>query len=391
MGREFRPEVKVIVHLTASPFLGGPERQMLGLATAMPQNYQSVFLCFMENGDARPFVEAVRQEGHEAVPLRANFPHILRAANEVARHLRQQQADVLLTHNYKPTIIGYLAARRAGVPIVAVSRGWTCATARVRMYEKLDRRFLHWVDHVVCVSEGQAVKVRDAGVPRERVTAIRNAIRTERFDVPDPGGRAILEQLFPVKPARIVLAVGRLSPEKGFSTLIESARLVVTGKPATGFALIGEGPLREELQRQIDQAGLRDCFVLAGFRGDVDQLMPHADLLVQSSYTEGLANVVLEAMAASVPVLATNVGGTGEVVLHGETGLLVPPGKPQLLAEAMLRMLGDSAALWHMGQAGRRRVIRQFTFQAQCEQYERLLTAVANHEPVRCCDESADA
>lgn len=370
------------MHLTASPFMGGPERQMIGLATALPQNYQSVFLCFMEGGRAQPFVDAVRREGHTALAIQSNFPHLLHAAGEVSRFLRELRADVLMTHNYKPTIVGYMAARRIGIPIVAVSRGWTAATRRVRLYEALDRRFLHWVDRVVCVSQGQADKVRAAGVMDERLIVIRNAIRPERFSSPDPAGRDALAALFPSRPEQIVLAVGRLSPEKGFATLIESAQQVAARRRGIGVVLIGDGPLLDSLQRQIAAAGLGDRFVLAGFRNDVDRLMPHADLFVQSSFTEGMPNVVLEAMAASVPVVATSVGGTPEAVVDGQTGLLVPPGKPQALAEAMLKVLSDPEQLKQMGQAGRQRVMQMFTFQAQSEQYQRLIASLTEPMPL---------
>src|SRR3954447_3346451 len=115
------------VHLAASPFFGGPERQMLGLASALPAEYRSVFLSFAEGGRCRPLLDEARRLGVEAVELEENAPRYWAAVREVAGHLRRMGAEVLCCHGYKPDILGWRAARRAGVPVVAVSRGWTAA------------------------------------------------------------------------------------------------------------------------------------------------------------------------------------------------------------------------------------------------------------------------
>ena len=117
-----------VVHLMASPFVGGPERVVLGLARALPAAYRTAFLSFAERGLARPFLAKAAETGFEAVELRYNVPRFLRAAREVADHLRRLRADVLCCNGYKPDIIGWLAAHRAGVPVVAIAHGWTAAT-----------------------------------------------------------------------------------------------------------------------------------------------------------------------------------------------------------------------------------------------------------------------
>src|SRR5262245_64405705 len=121
-----------IVHLMASPFVGGPERQVLGLARSLPAHCRTVFLSFAERGLAQAFLELAAADGFEAVLLRENAPRVFRAAAEIAEHLRRCRADVLCCHGYKPDLIGWLAARRAGVPVVAVAHGWTAATWKVR-------------------------------------------------------------------------------------------------------------------------------------------------------------------------------------------------------------------------------------------------------------------
>jgi glycosyltransferase involved in cell wall biosynthesis len=361
-----------IIHLAASTFYGGPERQMLGLARSLSGQCRTSFLLFAEGGRGRAFAEEAIRQGFEANILEQDTPFLRRALRELTDQLRRQQADLLCCHGYKPNLLGRLAARNAGIPIVAVSRGWTAESLRVRVYEALDRWNLRWMDRVVCVSAGQAERVRHAGVAPERITIIRNAVRADRFTQPDPAQRQALEQMFPSPPRLLIGAAGRLSPEKGFGVLVQAAARLARMNPAIGFLHFGDGPLRDALQRQIETAGLADRFLLGGFRTDLDQLMPCFDLLVLPSFTEGLPNVVLEALAAGVPAVATAVGGTPEVLEDGVSGYLVPPGDADALAEKIERAISSDTQRRAMGEHGRQRVLEEFTFEAQARQYLQL-------------------
>jgi glycosyltransferase involved in cell wall biosynthesis len=366
-----------IVHLTASPFFGGPERQMLGLARGLPRPDRSMFLSFPERGLCRPFLEEARRHGFAADALDHNTPHVAAAARELTRRLRDLRADVLCCHGYKSDVVGLLAARRRGLPIVAVARGWTGATWRVRLYEWLDRLSLPRMDAVVCVSEAQARKVGKTGVHAERLHVIRNAIHTERFLPTGAAARQVLQSLFARPRALLIGAAGRLSPEKGFDVFVEAAASVVRTRPDAGFVLFGDGPLRGAIARQIARLGLADHFVLAGFRDDLDRLLTGFDLTVLPSYTEGLPNVVLESFAARVPVVATAVGGTPEVIEDGVSGYLVPAGQPAPLAERILALLGSAALRERMGRHGQRQMRAHFTFEVQARQYRELFETLA--------------
>lgn len=365
-----------IVHLTASPFYGGPERQMLGLARALPAACRTLFWSFAEGGKSRPFLERARSQGFKTETLVHNTPRLMAAATEVAERLRQTRADVLCCHGYKADLVGWRAARRVGIPVVAVSRGWTWATLKVRCYEFLDRLVLHGMDRVVCVSEEQARRVRRALVDARKIRVLRNAIDLERFTDPDPTLRDRLQGWFAVPPSRIVGAVGRLSPEKGIDVLLEAAAQVIRRQPDTGFVVFGEGPQRTALERRIDRLGLAGRFLLAGFREDVDRWLPTFDLLALPSFTEGLPNAALEALAAQVPVVATAVGGTPEVIRSGESGLLVPSGDPASLAEGILEVLGNAPLRRTFAGNGWALVREEFSFAAQARGYLELFADV---------------
>lgn len=361
-----------VAHLTSSRFFGGPERQMLGLAQALQPECKSCFISFSEDGLCRSFLRQAESHGFEAHKIEHDTPRLLRAERALTSLMQRHPTDVLLCHGYKANVLGRIASWRLGIPAIAVSRGWTFESRKVRAYETVDRAVYRWMDHVVCVSAEQARRVRRCGVRPQNITVIRNAVDTARFDSASPHGRDVLEKMFPHRPRLIVGAAGRLSPEKGFDVLVEAAATVCRQIPEVGFVLFGDGSLRDSLLRQIDRCNLADRFVLGGFRGDLDTLMPHFDLFAQSSHTEGLPNVILESLAAGVPVVATAVGGTPEVLEEGVGGYLVPAGNASALADRIRSLLLDDALRDRMGKSGSQVVKDSFSFASQARAYKVL-------------------
>jgi len=353
---------------------------MLGHATRLPRRIRTTILCFRDHESAAPFIEQLTRAGVEARMIAHSNPRFPAMIADIVGELRALRADVLVCHGYKADLLGWIAGYRVGIPVVSVSRGWTGHTWKVRLNEALDRLILKYMDRVVCVSEGQSAKVRRTAITPDRIRVIRNAIDPSRFQG-DSHRRSALNDLFRVPVEDIVIAVGRLSPEKGFDQLVEAARLVAVERPNTGFVLVGNGPDRSRLEHQVRTAGLKDRFVFAGFRSDVDELIPDAAILAQSSLTEGLPNVVLEACAAGVPVVATDVGGTREVVTEGVNGHLVPARDPRAMAGRLLELLDDPERRREMGDRGRELVRSEFSFGQQSARYEalfdELLAAVA--------------
>lgn len=374
-----------VVHLTASTFFGGPERQMLGLATHLPPEFSTTFASFSEGGRCGEFLRTVESSGFAGIELQNDTPRLRAAARELTGLLRSQRADVLLCHGYKANLLGRVAARRVGIPAVAVSRGWTGENWKVRRYESLDRWHLKFMDHVVCVSDGQAAKVRKCGIPRSRMSVIRNSARLSAFADPDMADFARLTGFFPgnepVSP--IVIAAGRLSPEKGFDVLVEAAGRVAKLSKSVGFILFGDGPERSGLESRVRELGLAGRFVMPGFTRELDRFLPWADVLVIPSHTEGLPNVGLEASAAGLPVVATAVGGNPEVVVDELTGYLVPPARPDVLAERLARLVLDERTRHRMGGAARDRMHAEFTFDAQASAYVDLFERLCRRSPVR--------
>jgi glycosyltransferase involved in cell wall biosynthesis len=365
-----------LVNLTASPFFGGPERQMLGLAAALPAEIEITFVSFGEAGRCEPFLNEVRQAGFNAIRPKHDTPRLLAARRELTGLIRDLDADLLLCHGYKANLVGRLAARKAGVAAWAVARGWTGQDFRVRCYDALDRLMLSRMDLVIAVSDGMAAAVRATGVPTSKIRVIRNAAREDAFRDPDPAVRRTMEAMFRKPGERIVLSANRLTPDKGTHVLIDAIPSVIRSDPGARVLICGEGTSRPDLERQVRDAGLEDVVTFAGFRPDLDDWMPNADLLALPSFNEGLPNVVLEACAAGVPCVATAVFGTPEVLHDGLNGYLVPAGEPTALADRISCLLADAELRRRMGAAGRELVREQFTFAAQARRYVELFDEI---------------
>lgn len=363
-----------LVHLTSSTFYGGPERQMLGLAEGLRGRAESFFLSFAEGGQCQDFLSEAHRRAFFADQLQYDTPHLIAAFGELKHRVAELEADALLCHGYKAIMLGRRAARSLRLPAIAVSRGWTAENWRVRLYESIERRELRQCDAVVAVSAGQAEKVRTAGVPEHKINIIRNAARASAFRSANPIGRARLAALAPTSGEFLIMTAARLSPEKGINVLIDAAHRVLDHHPGARFIVFGSGPERHHLEQLIEMNDLGHAVRLVGFRDDLDHLWPNADLMVLPSLSEGLPNVVLEASAAGVPVVATAVGGTPEAVVDGETGLLIQPDDPVALAKAITDLLADPAKCRNMGEAGREYVRTRFSFANQAQQYFELLT-----------------
>jgi len=163
--------------------------------------------------------------------------------------------------------------------------------------------------------------------------------------------------------APVVGNVAALAPHKGQKHLIAAAKLVVRDVPDARFLIVGEGELKDQLERQIKHLALERHVFLTGFRADALRLMKSFDIFAMSSVTEGLGSAVLEAMACGLPIVSTRAGGLPEVVADGETGLLVPPHDEPALAQAIVALLGDAALRASMGAAGRLRVVDAFSIE----------------------------
>jgi len=367
---------RTVLHFTDSDQFGGTERALLQVLAGLDRSrWRPVLLHRPESGLA-PLLQEAR---HLGVELRT-VPQ-LRGAQGWARlpalvqQIRRERAAVFHAHLTWPLAcrMGLLGAALARVPAVVATAqlfvdlppsGWTTMQHRV---------VSACVDRYLAVSRQVAAQLRERfGVRADKITQVPNAVALDRF--PRAVSPAPARPTDPAVP-HTVLTVARLDPQKGLHDLVAAAALV----PEARVMVVGEGPERPALETEIARLGLGDRVHLLGFRSDVPDLLAASDLFVLPSLFEGLPLSILEAMAAGKPVVATAIGGNDEAVVDGATGLLVPPGDPQALADAIRALLRDPERRRRLGEAGRRRAEAEFSATAMVRRiaaiYDELLAA----------------
>jgi len=198
---------------------------------------------------------------------------------------------------------------------------------------------------------------------------IPNAVDLKLFDAVTLGAEKKKKELGIVDSYPVLGVVARLTPVKGHSVLIGGVSKLVKKYPKLHCLFIGDGESKPDLEKQINDAGLVRNFSFLGFRQDVSKLLSTLDIFVLPSLTEGMPNVILEAMACSVPIIATHVGGIPEVVKDGWNGLLIPPEDPETLASSILKLLKDRTLRIQMGRNGRKHVQEKYSLDMQIQRF----------------------
>lgn len=337
-----------------------------------PEQFQLSVACFYGGGEMAAEFEAL---GVPTFNLNVRDERDPRAILRARRLIEQVGCDLVHTHLLRADLFGGAAARWAGVPAI-VSTVYAMGDFRRAKKRKADRLLdaacAALPTRVIAVSSA----VADDYVERtrsdpDRVTVIHTGIDPPAPVSADQRARARMELGCPDE-SPLIVTIARLSYEKGVDTLIDSAAILRQTNPQARIVVIGEGPDREALQKRINELDLAETAMLAGYRSDVWPILAAADVVCLPSKSEGMPNVLLEAMAMGRPIVAANVGGVSEAIEHEKNGLLVPANQPRALATSLRRCLNDptKASIW--GDMARRTVEKRFLAQDAASRYAAL-------------------
>jgi glycosyltransferase involved in cell wall biosynthesis len=301
--------------------------------------------------------------------------HDARAFGKLYRLLRRERFDLVHAHSTKAGLLGRWAARLAGVPaILFTAHGWAFTEGRSAFQRRLLATLERWTSRVthqiICVSEHDRQLALRFGVARStQLRLIHNGLDETSFFIKGADeSRGGVTPLRPKGEGPILTFVGRLARPKEPLLLLDALQRLPRGR----LIVVGDGPLRPSLEEQIQLKGLTDRVKMMGRRPDVSEILAASDIFVFVSRWEGLPLVIIEAMLAGLPVVATRVGGVAELVEDGVTGFLVPPGDAAALSQALEKLLDDEARRLAMGQAGRERALQRFTLERMLTQYRAL-------------------
>ena len=378
-GRRLRV-VRIYYHLE----VGGIERRLVDLLPRLDRERFDVrFVCTRRRGRLAPDLE------RQGVPvlhhrLSSNQPFLL-SAFRISRLLRSLEADIVHGHHDQLAQVATAAGRWAGTPVVIANFHNVALFERPRDLRR-ERRQASLRDAVIHVSE----RARDDYLERVRPVThpgvvIYNGVEVERYAAPpaESTRRALLDDLRIDGRSPVLLNVARLHREKGHGDLLAAFEQVLARCPGAVLVLVGEGRARASIEEAIRTRGLEDSVRMAGVRSDIRDLYHVADVNLLASYREGFSNVVLEALAAGVPQVLTDVGGNREAIGESGAGLIVPPGEPAELAGATIRILSDPESAGAMRDRARARAAC-FSVEQQVRETEQLYLELARRKGLPC-------
>ena len=359
---------------------GGPEKTILmGAAIADPKNVH-VTVCYLR--DRRDGIFAIDARARDA---QVDYVEIYERHSfdpgvwpQLRRLIADRNIDLVHAHEYKTNVLALLLAKSCGVAALSTAHGWTGHSPRERyVYYPADKKVLARFPRVIAVSTDIANELIAHGAKPERVTTVLNAIDPRAFRR-DPSKIAAARARFELQPDQIAIgAVGRLEPQKRFDLLLEAFAELARRHPKLHLLIAGDGSLRKPLDDQRQSLGLRDRVTFTGHITDVVQLHHALDLFVQSSDYEGTPNSVLEAMAMETPIVATEAGGTAELVHDGVHGRIIPIGRVDKLLHAINAAMVDPSATRRMMLQARQRVEGELSFETRVRNVEAIYQELA--------------
>jgi succinoglycan biosynthesis protein ExoA len=360
MNEKFR-----VLHLRASPFVGGPERQILRCASfKFHADLEQIIGSFVDALEGKDFLETAKLQGLRTI---AFSPRSGRAFRELRAFIRKEKISLICTHGYKADVLAILAGRLQGIPVASFLRGWTAQDWKVRQYESLDRLMLPFANAVVALSRSQQEKLTVSSGKRHLVTNVIEIPEITPEKVADAKKR-LRERFHLPADCRIVASAGRLSPEKGTVYFIMAAKALAERFPDVRFIIFGDGAERQKLTDL--QQGTNIIF--AGHTIDFKELLPGIDLLVNPSLMEEMPNVVLEAMSSGVPIVATNVGGVPDIAGPEPTISLVPPADSASIVNTVSKLLESPADAYKLASLAKTRIAAEYSPELQRQELEKL-------------------
>jgi len=362
---------------------GGPDKTILNAPRFLePMGYRN--LCAYLHPPDDPGFEALRTKARDwnapliSIPDRG--PLDWRVVSSLLDVCRREKVDIWHGHDYKSNAIGLLLKRFWPMRLVTTVHGWGVHGGRTPLYYAIDRATLKHYEAVVGVSADIFDRCLECGVRPNRCHMIANAIDTRQFA--RTRSRAEAKEHLGIPPHRLLIgAIGRLSAEKGFDLLIRAVDQLLESGFDVELWIVGEGDRREQLADIIRDRKRVDRVRLTGFQPETIPIYEAMDVFVLSSLREGLPNVVLEAMAMGVPVVATRIAGIPSLVDHGQNGLIIAPDSVDAITDALSTLLPDEWLRDQLARGGRLTIEEGYSFEARMEKFRALYDRLLGVEP----------
>lgn len=362
-----------ILDLRDSPWMDGPGRTILDTAESINKEKYNLIVGAFDGGkkEENDYIVQARKRSLPVVVIKEKSAFDLDVIKQIKEFVTENDIAILHTHEFRSNLFGLICAKQLGIPVITTYHGWITNSFKASVYKLVDRILARFFNEITTVSEKVRDQLSSILVPKEKITVINNALKLERYTI-DRDNSTLRQELGLSKECVLIANIGRLSPEKGQEILIRSAVKVIAEFPNVKLLFIGIGKDEEKLKLLSRELGIENNVLFLGFRSDMINVYNSTDLVVQSSFTEGMPNVVLEALAMGVPVIATNVGGTAEVMEHDISGKIISPNSQIKLEEAIRHFLNNPEIYKTMSEKGIERVRRHFDFNTRTKFQEEI-------------------
>ena len=362
---------------------GGPDKTVLLSAERHDRMLVDVVVVYIRDVQDTEFciTDKARARGLTFYEIEERSKFDLRVPCALRDIVLRHNINLIHGHDYKSDLFAAMLRwwmGRQHFALVSTAHAWVMLGLRGELYRRLDLALMRRFDHLIAVSHATKNEMAAAGIPPELISVVHNAIDTEVWS-PRYATSALKDELRLGQAYPVIGYVGRIMPEKDLVTWLRAAALVAQRYPEAQFVLVGEGRdgvTLEQLQHLATELGIAERVYFPGYRAHLLPVYGSFDLFVLSSRREGLPNSILEAMAVGLPVVTTDVAGTSELVLDGQTGYVVPQGDVDRLAHAMVTLVANKQLQQSMGQAGRERIEREFSFTHRLQRIEELYARI---------------
>ena len=358
------PQQKInILHLRDSPWVDGPGRTILETASLIDTTkYNYIIGAFgCPDGTSSPLVEAATSRSLKVFPIKEKKSFDLNIIRQILKYIDKNNIHILHSHETRSDLLGLICAKKKNILLATTLHGWIVNDFKSKMLTCLDKIILHFFDMVIVVSKRMKQQVMKFKIPEKKIHVLRNSLLVDQY-IPDSEDKAFRKE-FNIPPGTVLIGnIGRLSPEKGQVDFILAANEILKKNYNVKFVLIGIGPDQEKLQKLTQENSISDSVIFTGYRSDMQSIYNSLDLVIQSSYTEGMPNVVLESLLMEVPVIATDVGGTSEAIINEKTGILIVPKNTAEIKRQINLFLKNQNKFRMMAVRGRHLVKEKFNF-----------------------------
>jgi len=362
-----------ILHIISSNGLFGAERVVIELSKSLKMVKNCQPIVGVIKNSYNPHVEIAdeaKANDIESEIFSCNSQFDFKLIFSIRKFIKDNKIDIVHCHGYKSNFYGLLASKNK-VPTVTTNHNWLKSHWKLKIYCLLDSLWIRKFNRIVAVSDEIREDMLRYKIPEKKIKVIDNGIDIDRFN--KGISKENIKREFGFNgDLKVIGTIGNLGHEKGHIYLLKAAKEIITTYKSVKFLIVGDGSLRKVLKDETINSGIQDNVIFTGYRKDIPEMLSLIDIFVLSSIKEGLPMVLLEAMSAKKPVIATKVGAVPKIIRDNENGILIEPEDVFALQNSITNLINNPVKMNHLALEGYEKVKRDYSSESMCKKYLKI-------------------